>query len=191
MIKTTVKTAAGETLVTYRTAGSINLIVSATVNGVSVRDLLTEADVDAIEAAMAAQPAQAAAVQPAPVKPAYSSGNSLSADAEAIICAARSFCAEVAATIDANYRRVCPSMVAAGVLDSARIEIGRRYAKIIRTEKRDGKPHDLGAFGFIDLTTGDILKAASWAKPAPHARGNVLDIDGRRNSYTHYGINYR
>ena len=130
-------------------------------------------------------------MQPAPVKPAYPSGNSLSADAEAIICAARSFAAEVAATIEANYLAVCPNMVEAGVMDSARIEVGRRYAKIIRTEKRDGATHDRAAFGFIDLTTGAILKPASWAKPAAGARGNVLDIGGRRNSYTPYGINRR
>ena len=78
----------------------------------------------------------------------------------------------------------------AGVLDSARMELGRKYAKIIRTEKRDGATHDRSAFGFIDLTNGSIFKAASWAKPADRARGNVLDVAGRRNSYTPYGINY-
>lgn len=184
MINTiSIKTSAGATLVAFRRAGSITLIVSTTVNGANVRDILTDADVDAIETAMTNAPAAIAPVQPDPVQP--------SPSAEDIVAAARAFCAEIAEVIEANYKQVCPNMVAAGVLDSARIEIGRKYAKIIRTEKRDGKTHDLGAFGFIDLATGDILKAASWAKPAAGARGNVLDIAGRRNSYGPYGINHR
>lgn len=182
---TTVKTTAGETLVTTRRAGAIKLIVDATVNGVSVRNDLTEEDIEAIEASMANAPAAIAAVQPDPVQPDYSPS------AEDIVANARAFCAEVAAVIEAHYRATCPAMVAAGVLDSARIELGRKYAKIVRTEKRDGATHDRSAFGFIDLDSGNILKAASWAKPAAGARGNVLDVEGRRKSFTPYGINYR
>lgn len=179
MINTTsIQTSAGETLVTYRTAGSITLIVSATVNGANVRDILTDADVDAIEAAMTNAPAAIAAVQPDPVQPDYSPS------AEDIVANARAFCAEVAAVIEAHYRATCPAMVAAGVLDSARIEFGRKYAKIVRTASRS-------VFAFVDLSNGNILKPASWAKPAAGARGNVLDIAGRRNSYTPYGINRR
>ena len=180
MINTTsLKTSAGETLVKFRKAGSALLIVSATVNGANVRDLLTDADVDAIETAMTNAPAATAPVQP-----------DYSPSAEDIVANARAFCAEVAAVIEANYRATCPAMVAAGVLDSARIELGRKYAKIIRTEKRDGQVHDRSVFGFIDLSNGNILKAASWAKPAAGARGNVLDASGRRKSFTPYGINY-
>lgn len=177
MINTThIKTSAGETLVKFRKAGAALLIVSATVDGANVRDLLTDADVDAIETAMthapaAIAPAATAPVQPDPVQPDYIAAN------------ARAFCAEIAAVIEANYRATCPNMVAAGVMDSARIEFGRRYAKIVRTASRS-------VFAFIDLTNGNILKPASWAKPARHARGNVLDIAGRRNSYGPYGINY-
>ena len=171
-------TSAGETLVTYRTAGSITLIVSATVNGADVRDLLSEEDVESIESAMTNAAAATAAAQPDP-------------SAEDIVANARAFCAEVAAVIEANYRQVCPNMVAAGIMDSARIELGRKYAKIVRTEIRDGKSADRSVFGFIDLTTGNILKAASWAKPAAGARGNVLDVEGRRKSFTPYGINRR
>ena len=178
MINTTsLKTSAGETLVTFRTAGSSLLIVSATVNGANVRDILTDADVDAIETAMT----NAAA---APVQPDYSPS------AEDIVAAARAFCAEIAAVIEANYRATCPAMVAAGVVESCAIEFGRKYAKLIRTALIHGETSSRSAFGFVDLATGDILKAASWAKPAAGARGNVLDIAGRRNSYTPYGINY-
>ena len=171
---TTLKTSAGETLVTYRTAGSALLIVSATVNGANVRDLLTDADVDAIETAMTNAPAAAiAAVQPDHCSPSV----------DVIVANARAFAAEVAAVIEANYRATCPNMVAAGVMDSCTIEFGRKYAKIVRTASRS-------VFAFVDLANGNILKPASWAKPAAGARGNVLDIDGRRKSYTPYGINY-
>jgi hypothetical protein len=28
---------------------------------------------------------------------------------------------------------------------------------------------------FVDIATGDVLKAASWKAPAKHARGNIFD----------------
>lgn len=28
---------------------------------------------------------------------------------------------------------------------------------------------------FVDMTTGDVLKAAGWKAPAKHARGNIYD----------------
>ena len=195
---TSIQTSAGETLVKFRKAGSALLIVSTTVNGADVRNDLTEEDIEAIEASMA-NPAPAAAMDLAS-KPSYTAaaivtGNKpttiLTGDKAVILAEAVKFTSEVAAAIESNYKQVCPALVAAGVLDSARIELGRKYAKIIRTEKRDGQVHDRSVFGFIDLSSGNILKAASWAKPAAGARGNVLDVDGRRKSFTPYGINYR
>lgn len=43
--------------------------------------------------------------------------------------------------------------------------IGKKYVKIVKNGS---------AFMFIDLATGDILKPASWAAPAKHARGNII-----------------
>lgn len=48
------------------------------------------------------------------------------------------------------------------------VEYGKRYAKVVKTE-----PHTRSVYGFIDIATGDVLKAASWAAPAKHVRGNV------------------
>ena len=46
------------------------------------------------------------------------------------------------------------------------LEEGRRYIKVVR---------DTSAWAFIDKTNGDVLKVASWSKPAKHARGNIFD----------------
>jgi hypothetical protein len=45
------------------------------------------------------------------------------------------------------------------------VTYGKKYAKIIDRNS---------VSAFVDLSTGDILKAASWKIPAKHARGNVL-----------------
>lgn len=51
---------------------------------------------------------------------------------------------------------------------------GRKFTKIAR--ERTGIP--VSAYGFIDNKTGDLFKAAGWAAPAKHARGNILDVSG-------------
>ena len=52
------------------------------------------------------------------------------------------------------------------------ISTGKRFARII---KKDGS--SVFAYGFIDLSNGDLLKAASWKAPAMHARGNIFNQD--------------
>ncbi len=53
------------------------------------------------------------------------------------------------------------------------LETGRRYARIV---SEDGPSRC--AFGFVDLTNGDVLKAAGWNAPAKNfARGNVTDAN--------------
>lgn len=60
------------------------------------------------------------------------------------------------------------------------VTFGRKYAKVIST---DSNGSGGGVWGFIDIATGDLLKAAGWAKPAKHARGHI--------STAAYGKNYR
>ena len=43
--------------------------------------------------------------------------------------------------------------------------------KNIRIIQQDGVSRS--AWAFVEIATGDILKAASWAAPARHARGNI------------------
>lgn len=54
---------------------------------------------------------------------------------------------------------------------SVEISIGKRFARIVR------KDSGISAYGFIDLSNGDLLKAASWKAPAMHARGNIFNQD--------------
>lgn len=50
-------------------------------------------------------------------------------------------------------------------------EVGKRYARIVI---QSGSGLDRSVFGFVDMTNGDLLKAASWKGPAKGVRGNVL-----------------
>lgn len=58
---------------------------------------------------------------------------------------------------------------------------GKRYWKVIlRT----------GVHAFVDTTNGDVLKPASWATPAKHARGNIFDDQNGLGKMTPYGPEY-
>lgn len=49
------------------------------------------------------------------------------------------------------------------------VEMMQKRARIVA----DRGDCDRSAWAFIDLATGDILKAAGWKRPAKHARGNI------------------
>lgn len=66
---------------------------------------------------------------------------------------------------------------------------GRRYVKLVSTDKYlDTKGGS--AYGFIDLKNGDLLKTASWDKPAKGARGNVFNSDYGMRGCTKFGMIY-
>ena len=50
---------------------------------------------------------------------------------------------------------------------------GRKYIRIVRTS--DGGRGQRGVYCFVERSTGNVLKAASWKAPAKHARGTILD----------------
>lgn len=53
------------------------------------------------------------------------------------------------------------------------IDIGKRWARIVRSDK-DGTSRS--AFGFIDMTNGNVMKSAGWKGPAKNfARGHITD----------------
>ena len=64
---------------------------------------------------------------------------------------------------------------------------GTKYVKIIRT---DGSGIGHSVHCFVERSTGNILKAASWRAPAKHSRGNIYDADNGASAMSAYGANY-
>jgi len=62
--------------------------------------------------------------------------------------------------------------------------------KIQELQKRYRIVCNSAAFCFIDKATGDVLKAASWAAPAKHSRGNIFDESNGLGSIGPYGPAY-
>lgn len=52
---------------------------------------------------------------------------------------------------------------------------GKRYVRIVMTQQYGDWSRS--AWAFVEIATGDILKAASWASPAKHARGSIYSED--------------
>jgi hypothetical protein len=62
---------------------------------------------------------------------------------------------------------------------------GFKYVRIVR----EGA-NERSAYCFIDIATGDVLKAASWMAPAKGARANIFDVDFGLSGLTPYGARY-
>ena len=114
-------------------------------------------------------------------------------------------------TIDANtpafkaFVAGCEAIIAShrarfgGLLQPDRLEIeeGRTFLKLVvwsdgvsrRVQafvaRKDGQTKALGAY-----RAGDVLKAATWAAPAKHARGNIFDASNGLASMGPHGPAY-
>lgn len=67
---------------------------------------------------------------------------------------------------------------------------GRKFIKLLRTESNPETGEKQGqtmVHSFVEIETGDILKAATFKAPAKHARGNIWDADAGRSSMTAAG----
>ena len=56
-----------------------------------------------------------------------------------------------------------------------KLEIDPKGIKFVKIVSREERSTGGSVFCFVDRTNGDVLKAASWQKPAKHARGNIFD----------------
>lgn len=65
-----------------------------------------------------------------------------------------------------------------------RVTFGKKYAKIYTKDSQES------VWCFIDLTNGDVLKPASHATPAKHARGNIFDKSNGLSMIGPYGPAY-
>ena len=66
------------------------------------------------------------------------------------------------------------------------VDRGRRYIKMSLIQGGRQK----AVFAFIDMTNGDVLKAATWRRPAKKARGNIFNQDDGLGCVDPYGIKY-
>ena len=71
---------------------------------------------------------------------------------------------------------------------------GGRYIRINQTAQEvdpvTKRPNRDSAWAFIDRTTGDVLKPATYRAPAKHARGNIFDASNGMASMGPYGPAY-
>jgi len=77
--------------------------------------------------------------------------------------------------------KYCDEWLDGGQKDDFSYTKGRKYIRVIR----GGSVHC-----FVDMTNGDVLKAASWKAPAKHARGNIFNIDHGLGSMGEFGPAY-
>ena len=64
---------------------------------------------------------------------------------------------------------------------------GKRYVKVIRGDVSGGQR---SVHCFVEVVTGNVLKAAGWKAPAKHARGNIFDEHNGLNRMNEYGPEY-
>lgn len=65
------------------------------------------------------------------------------------------------------------------------VQFGKRYAKIV------SNAYGTSVYCFVEIETGNILKAESWKAPAKHARGNIADKNGGwKTAVNEYGARY-
>jgi hypothetical protein len=96
----------------------------------------------------------------------------------------RNFVNELNESIESHYKSNFPSLE----IKKVEVSVGKKYVKIV---------HNRSVWGFISrydgmlkgfpVKKGDLLKAAGWASPAAHSRGNIIDGS---SSYNVYGPNY-
>ena len=84
---------------------------------------------------------------------------------------------------DARMKKEFPN----NPLDTFSFTKGKRYWRVVAKNAGHGGKH---VHSFLDTTTGDVLKAAGWSKPAKHARGNIYKPDYGMGGVGDYGAKY-
>ena len=64
----------------------------------------------------------------------------------------------------------------------------QKRVRVVRSDV--GNVNSRSVHCFVDMATGDVLKADGWAKPAKHARGNIYDAKNGLGGMSPYGANY-
>lgn len=82
-----------------------------------------------------------------------------------------------AEAINADYARSCGGTHARSV--EITFEPGNRWIRVVRSEGFSRSVHS-----FIESSTGDVYKAASWKTPAKGKRGSVFELTPRITAWT-------
>ncbi len=99
------------------------------------------------------------------------------------------FVKNVQAFLDAHYAAGFPN----GYPSSPRIDTmaGPRYVRLVAVDRMKGEATGgRSAWGFIDRTSGDVLKAAGWKAPAKGPRGSVFALTFEGYGVTEHGPRY-
>ena len=96
----------------------------------------------------------------------------------------KKFIAEVNQSIREHYRTNLPNLT----FEPVKVTIGTKFIAIEHNGSRWGFISRFdGVFKGAPIRKGDLLKAATWAQPAKHSRGNITDGTAR---YGVYGPDY-
>ena len=89
------------------------------------------------------------------------------------------FAGRVQVMIDEHFEETYAPLKA----DLITVKCGRKYAKLISTERFETQPgykayrNQQHVYGFVNMHTGDIHMPASWSGPSKHIRGNIFNSD--------------
>lgn len=92
------------------------------------------------------------------------------------------FVAELQLMINEHFAKGYPN------LTPSRIEIDPKGRKFVRLWSVDGGHNGRSAFCFVERSTGNVFKPATWKAPAKHSRGNISEHASE--SCTVYGAKY-
>lgn len=72
----------------------------------------------------------------------------------------------------ASHGPSASAAAANGGVFNVTFEKGRKFLRVITAYGQ----HNRSVWGFVDVATGEIFKAASWKAPAKGVRGNLYDM---------------
>ncbi len=96
--------------------------------------------------------------------------------------------------IDAHYQKDYPGLWASRAANVEQLSFdpkGVKYVRIVGTRGADSNHRgSRSVFCFVEVSTGNVLKADGWKKPAKGARGSIYAATYEGYGTTVYGAKY-
>ncbi len=86
-------------------------------------------------------------------------------------------------TMDEHFAKHYPKSMAPMIT----IMTGKRYVRVVKEERVS---HGRSVHCFVDIATGDVLKADGWKRPAKNPRGNIYSPLHGQEGVTVWGARY-